>query len=45
MVHDQSQEISSLKSVTSQGRNVIGGIQPKIVYQFASLDYYELVGH
>jgi len=31
--------------VISRGRDVIRGIQPRFVYQFASLDYYELVEH
>jgi len=31
------------KSVNSQGRDVIGGIQPMFVYQFASPNYYELM--
>jgi hypothetical protein len=31
--------------VTNRGRDVIGGIQPKFVYQFASPDYYEPVEH
>ncbi len=29
--------------MTNRRNNVIGGIQPKFVYQFAYLDYYELV--
>jgi len=29
--------------VTSQGRDIIGGIQSRFVYQFAFLDYYEPV--
>jgi len=29
--------------VNNQRRDVIGSIQPMFVYQFASLDYYELV--
>jgi len=37
------QEISSPKSMTSQRRDIIGGIQSKFVYQFTSLDYHELV--
>jgi hypothetical protein len=40
-VLDQLQEISSLESVISWGRDVIGGIQPKFVYQFAFLIYYK----
>jgi hypothetical protein len=31
--------------VTNLGRDVIGGIQPKFVYQSASLDYYKPVEH
>ncbi len=31
--------------MTNRGRDVIGGIQPKFVYQFASPDYYEPVEH
>ncbi len=31
--------------MTSQEKDVIRGIQPKFVYQSASLDYYELVEH
>jgi hypothetical protein len=41
VVLDQPQEISSLESVTSQGRDVTGGIQPRFVYQVASPNYYE----
>jgi hypothetical protein len=40
---DQLQGISSPKSVTSRGRDVIGGIQPMFVYQLMFPDYYELV--
>jgi hypothetical protein len=29
--------------VTNQGRDVTRGIQSRFLYQFASLDYYELV--
>jgi hypothetical protein len=32
VISDQPQEISSRKSMTSQERDVIGGIQPKFVY-------------
>ncbi len=32
VVFDQPQEISSLESVTSQRKDVIGGIQPKFMY-------------
>jgi hypothetical protein len=42
---DQPHEISSPKSLTNRGKHVIGGIQPKFVYQFTSLDYYELMEH
>ncbi len=45
IVLDQPQEISSLKSVTSWGRDVTWGIQPRFVYQSASLDYYEPMEH
>jgi len=41
----QSQEISSLELVTNQGKDVIGGIQPKFVYQSASPNYYEPMEH
>ncbi len=41
IVPNQSQEISSLKLVNSQGKDVIRGIPPRFVYQFASLDYYK----
>jgi hypothetical protein len=37
------QEISSPKLVESQGRNVIGGIQPRFVCQSTYADYYELM--
>ncbi len=43
VVLDQSHEISSLESVTSWGRDAIGGIQTMFVYQFASPEYYEPV--
>jgi len=42
-VFDQMQEISSLKSLTNQRRDVIGGIQPMFMYQSTFLDHYELV--
>ncbi len=38
---DQLLEISSPKLVTSQGRDITGGIQSKFVYQSASPNYYE----
>ncbi len=41
----QPQEISSLESVTSQGRDVTRGIEPRFVYQITSLNYYEPVEH
>ncbi len=44
VVHGQLQEISSPKSMTSGGKDVIRGIQ-HCVYQCASLDYYELMEH
>jgi len=31
--------------MTSTGRDVTGGIQPRFVYQFAFVDYYESVEH
>jgi hypothetical protein len=40
-VLDQLQEISSPELMTSRIRDVIGGIQPRFVYQFASPNYYE----
>ncbi len=43
IILNQSQEISSPKSMNNQGRDVTGGIQPKFVYQSTSLDYYEPV--
>jgi len=41
----QSQEISSIELVTNQGKDVIGGIQPKFVYQSAFPNYYEPMEH
>jgi len=41
IVSNQLQEISSPESMTNRRRDVIGSIQPKFVYQFAFLDYYE----
>jgi len=43
VVLDQLSEISSLELVTSQGKDIKGGIRSKFVYQVASLSYYELV--
>jgi len=34
-------KISSPKLITNQGRDIIGGIQSRFVYQFVSPDYYE----
>jgi len=45
VVLKQPQEISSLELVTSQGRDVTKGIQPKFVYQFSSPNYYEPMEH
>ncbi len=45
MIFDHPQEISSLKLVTNQRKNVTGGIQPNFVYQSASPNYYEPVEH
>ncbi len=45
VVLDQLQEISSPKLMTSKGRDVIGGIQPRFVYQSAFVDCYESVEH
>jgi hypothetical protein len=45
IVLDQSQEISSSKLVISQGKDVIRGIQPMFVYQYASTNYCELMEH
>jgi hypothetical protein len=45
LVPDQLHEISSPESVTNQRRGVIIGIQPKFVYEFTFLDYYELMEH
>jgi hypothetical protein len=41
IVSNQLQEISSPESMTNRRRDIIGSIQPKFVYQFAFLDYYE----
>ncbi len=43
IILDQSQEISSPKLMNSRGRDVIGGIQPRFMYQFAFKIYYELM--
>jgi hypothetical protein len=45
VVPNQPQEISSMEFMISQRRDVTRGIQPKFVYQYAFLDYYELVEH
>jgi hypothetical protein len=45
VVPDQPQEISSQESMISQGKDVIGGIQPKFVYQSTSPNYYEPMEH
>jgi len=42
---NQSQEISSLELMTSQRKDVTRSTQPKFVYQFTSLNYYELAKH
>ncbi len=42
---NKSQEFSSPKSMTSRGRDVTRGIQPKFVYQSTSPNYYEPVEH
>jgi hypothetical protein len=43
VVPNQPHEISNIKFVNSQGRDVIRGIQPKFVYHFTSPYYYEPV--
>jgi hypothetical protein len=43
VILDKSQEISNPESMSSRGRDVIGGMQRRFVYQITSLDYYELV--
>jgi hypothetical protein len=43
IVLNQSHEISSPKLLTSQGKDIIGGIQSRFVYQSTSLDYYQPV--
>jgi len=43
IILDQPQEISSLELVINRGKDVTRGIQPKFMYQSASLDYYELM--
>ncbi len=45
ILYDQPQGFSSPELVTRQGRDIIGGIQPMFVYQYASPDYYEPVEH
>jgi hypothetical protein len=42
-IPNQPHEISSPKSVDSQGKDVTGGVQPRFVYQSTSPDYYKLV--
>jgi hypothetical protein len=43
VVFDQPHEISSLKLVINQGRDIIGGTQPRFVYQYTVQNYYELM--
>jgi len=45
VVLDHSQEISSPESMTNLGRDVIGGIQPRFMYECASPNYYEPMEH
>ncbi len=45
VILDQSQEISSPKSVINRKKDVTGTIQPNFVYQSTSLNYYEAVEH
>ncbi len=45
VIPNQSKEISSLESVISWNRDVIGGIQPRFMYQSTSPYYYELMEH
>ncbi len=41
IILNQLPEISSLKLVNNQGRDIIGGIQSRFVYQFSFPDCYE----
>jgi len=45
IILDQPHEILSPKSVTSQRKDVIKGIQPKFMYQSTFPDYYEPMEH
>jgi len=43
VVHNQLHEISNPQSVNNQRKDVIGGIQPRFVYESTSPFYYEPV--